>query len=194
MLDLLLALTVLAPPPDTNCLWNRSSLPDRGVITLPDERRASPRDSVTFRAGPAVVKICYSRPSARGRTMIGGEAVPFGRIWRTGANEATMLHTTGALMVAGIHVGPGTYALYTVPGEREWAIVLNRSYLQWGHESAYTDSVRAQEVGRGRAAAGQVGEPIEQFTIRAEPAANGNADLILEWEHTRVVVPVRAMR
>ena len=66
-------------------------------------------------------------------TMIGGDAVPFGRIWRTGANEATMIHTTGALMIAGVHVEPGTYALYTVPGEREWEIVINRSYMQWAY-------------------------------------------------------------
>lgn len=193
MLPLLLALAVQAPPPDTLCIWNRSAMPGRPPITMPDTRRTSPRDSVSVQVGAAAVKVCYSRPSARGRTMIGGEAVPFGRIWRTGANEATMLHTTGALMIAGVHVEPGTYALYTVPGEREWEIVLNRSYLQWGHESTYTDSVRAQEVGRGRVPARATAAPVEQFTIRAEPAAGGNADLVLEWETTRVVVPVRRM-
>jgi len=82
--------------------------------------------------------------------MIGGEAVPYGRVWRTGANEPTMIHTTGHLVIAGIHVDAGTYALYTVPGEREWEVIVNRSHRQWGHESTYTDSVRVQEVGRGR--------------------------------------------
>lgn len=193
MLDLVLAFALASPPPDTTCLWNQSTMPGRGVITIPDARRTSPRDSVTLTVGSTVVKVCYSRPSARGRTMIGGDAVPFGRVWRTGANEATMVHLTGALMIAGVHVEPGTYALYTVPGEREWEIVINRSYLQWGHESSYTDSVRAQEVGRGRAAPQRPDAPVEQFTIRAVPAAGGNADLVLEWETTRVVVPVRRM-
>ncbi len=193
MLHLLLALAVQAPPPDTQCIWNRSAMPGRPAISMPDARRTSPRDSVSFQVGGTAVKVCYSRPSARGRTMIGGEAVPYGRLWRTGANEATMLHTTGALMIAGVHLEPGTYALYTVPGEREWEIVLNRSHMQWGHESTYTDSVRAQEVGRGRVGARALDAPVEQFTIRAEGAANGSADLVLEWEHTRVVVPVRRM-
>lgn len=188
-LSLLLAVT----PPDTTCLWNQSVNGAR-TVSIPDARRQSPKDSATARVGDTVLKVCYSRPSARGRTMIGGEAVPFGRVWRTGANEATMIHTTGHLVIAGIHVDAGTYALYTVPGEREWEVIVNRSWRQWGHESTYSDSVRAQEVGRGRVPAAQADAPVETFTIRAEPAAGGDAALVLEWERTRVVIPVARMR
>jgi len=188
-------LLTLSQAPDPSCIWGRSSLPGRGVVNPPAAVRSrSPQDSVTLRVDGTIVKVCYSRPSARGRTMIGGEAVPFGRIWRTGANEATMIHTTGHLMVAGIHLDAGTYALYTVPGEREWEIVINRSYLQWGHEGTYSDSVRAQEVGRGRVAARRTESPVEQFTIRADSAAGGNGSLILEWENSRIVIPVEKMR
>ncbi len=187
-------LAAASAPSDTACIWNRSLEPGPEVISISDDRRRSPRDSVSFRAGGAAVKVCYSRPSARGRTMIGGTAVPYGRLWRTGANEATMIHTTGHLVIAGVHLDAGTYALYTVPGEREWEIVINRSYMQWGHESLYSDSVRAQEAGRGRAPAGPTRAPVERFTIRAEPVAGGDADLILEWETTRVAIPVRRMR
>ena len=195
MLTLLAAVSI-ALPADTNCLWNQSSMPGRGVINIPDARRASgsPRDSLSFTAGNATVKVCYSRPSARGRTMIGGEAVPYGRVWRTGANEATMLHTTGHLMIAGIHVDAGTYALYTVPGEREWEIIINRAYLQWGHESTYSDSVRAQEVGRGRVTASRTAAPVETFTISSQAGRGGDADMILEWENSRVVIPIQRMR
>ena len=194
MISALLSLALSAAPPPPPCIWDRSSLPGRGVIGIPDNMRASPKDSVSFSAGGADVKVCYSRPSLKGRTMIGGEAVPYGHIWRTGANEATMIHTTGHLVIAGIHVDAGTYSLYTVPGEREWEVIINRSYLQWGHESTYTDSVRAQEVGRGRVPAQRVDQPIERFTIRAEPASNGDANLILEWQNTRVAIPFNRMR
>ncbi len=87
---------------------------------------------------------------------------------------------------------PGVYSLYTVPGKSEWDVIVNRSITQWGAESRYTDSVKAQEVGRGKAPAQAIGEPIETFTIRAEPAAGGSASLILEWEKTRVRIPVKA--
>jgi hypothetical protein len=191
----LLAAALASPVPvDTLCIWNRSSMPGRAQpINMPDERRQSPRDSVSFQVGGAAVKVCYSRPSARGRTMIGGEAIPYGRLWRTGANEATMLIATGDLMVAGVHVPAGIYSLYTVPGEREWEVIVNRSYMQWGHESAYTDSVRAMEVGRGRVPVQAVAAPIEQFTIRAEPLRGRGAMLVLEWERSRVAIPVQRM-
>ena len=70
-----------------------------------------------------------------------------------GANEPTIFYTPVALQVAGIRVPPGVYSLYTVPGKSEWEVIVNRSITQWGHESRYTDSVKAQEVGRGKAPA-----------------------------------------
>lgn len=177
------------------CIWGRSTIPGRGVVNPPASVRArSPQDSVTTRVGEVIVKVCYSRPSARGRTMIGGDAVPYGRLWRTGANEATMIHTTGPVMLAGIHLAAGTYALYTVPGERSWEIVVNRSYLQWGHESTYGDSVQAQEVGRGRVAARRTESPVEQFTIRAEAGPGADRSLVLEWERSRIAIPIQQMR
>lgn len=193
MLNLLLAVSI-ALPPDTSCIWNHSTMPGRGVISIPDAGRTSPKDSLTFQAGDSTVKVCYSRPALRGRHMVGGENVPFGTLWRTGANEATMIHTSGHLVIAGIHVDGGTYSLYTVPGEREWEIIVNRSYLQWGHESTYTDSVRAQEVGRGRVPAARTAAPVESFTIHAEPGRAGDANLVLEWENARVVIPIQRMR
>lgn len=157
----------------------------------PPAERPSPLDSVSFTVAGKAVKICYGRPSARGRTMIGGELVPYGRLWRTGANEPTMIHTSTALEVAGVRIDPGSYSLYTVPGESEWEIILNRSISQWGHESNYTDEVRAQEVGRGRVRSERLEGHVETFTIRTEPAERG-VTLVLEWEHTRVRIPVRA--
>ncbi|MBK9692758.1 MAG: DUF2911 domain-containing protein [Gemmatimonadetes bacterium] len=157
---------------------------------MPLARRGSPLDSLTFKVGSAEVKLCYSRPAAKGRTMIGGSFVPFGTLWRTGANEPTMLHTTGPNVVAGVALAAGSYSLYTVPGATEWQVIPNRSITQWGHESAYTDAVKAQEVGHGTARSSALATAVESLTFRAEPGAAGAVNLLLEWEKTRVTIPV----
>ena len=119
--------------------------------TCPLEGRKSPLDSLTFTVAKQPVKLCYGRPSSRGRTMIGGAAVPYGKLWRTGANEPTIFFTPVALDASpGSRVPPGTYSLYTVPGATEWEIIVNRSTTQWGEESNYTPEVQAQEVGRAK--------------------------------------------
>jgi hypothetical protein len=158
---------------------------------MPLEGRASPYDSATVQVGDRQLKVCYGRPSARGRTIFGG-LVPWGRLWRTGANEPTILHVPFPAEIAGMRLDPGSYSLYTEPGETAWVVILNRSITQWGHESAYTDEVRAQEVGRATVATERLDQHVEQFTIRGEPTAAG-AELLLEWERTRVRIPVRVV-
>ena len=156
----------------------------------PTENRASAYDSVSFNVSGQRAVICYGRPAARGRKMIGGQAVPYGKLWRTGANEPTTLHIPVAATIAGVAVTPGSYSIYTVPGEKQWEVIVNRSTSQWGHEGRYTEEVKAQEVGRGSVASSALNDHVEVFTIRATPAGSG-ADLVLEWEKTRVVIPVR---
>jgi hypothetical protein len=180
----LLALGTVAAPAAAQDL----SCPYRASMALAS--RASPLDSVSFDVAGHVVKVCYGRPSLKGRTMIGGEAVPYGRVWRTGANETTKLIATAPLSVGGIESPAGMYALYTVPGATEWEVIVNRSHQQGGRENTYTDSVKAQEVGRARAKVETLTTPIEQFTIRAEPQPGGGAQLVLEWQMMRVRVPV----
>jgi hypothetical protein len=160
---------------------------------LPLAERRSSLDSLTFGVQGSPVKICYSRPSAREREIMGG-LLPYGELWRTGANEATMIHTPIALEIAGISVGPGSYSLYTVPGETEWEVVVNGSTTQWGHERYYTGDVAAQEIARATVPAGATDEFVEMFTIRAVPADGGDATVILEWERTRVEIPIAPAR
>ena len=159
---------------------------------LPLATRKSPLDSVSFKVGAADVKLCYGRPSARGRTMIGGENVPFGKLWRTGANEPTMIHTTGALVIAGVAVPAGSYSIYTIPDPKTWHVIVNRSITQWGEEHGYTAEVKAQEVGHGMAESSALASPVETFTIRTEAGAGGTVNLLLEWEKTRVTIPIKA--
>ena len=179
---LVVAVAPAAAQSDSNCPYN-----ERMALS----ERMSPLDSLTFQVGGATVKVCYGRPSARGRTMIGGENVPYGEVWRTGANETTKIRTPVPLSIAGVTVPAGTYALYTVPGKESWQIVVNRAWEQWGHERYYTDEVKAQDVGRGMVPVEPTGEHVEKFTIRAEPAGDA-VSLVLEWENTRVKIPVRA--
>jgi hypothetical protein len=156
---------------------------------MPVEGRASPFDSATVQVGAQAIKVCYGRPSARDREVFGG-LVPYDRLWRTGANEPTIIHVPTTVEIAGVRVEPGSYSLYTEPGPQQWTVIINRSTTQWGHEGSYTAEVRAQEAGRGMAPAERLDQHVEQFTIRGESTGAG-AHMILEWERTRVRIPVR---
>ena len=177
-----------APPADSATAVVAASTacaPQTDRMPLAD--RTSPYDSVAVPLGDARGVVCYGRPSARGRTIF-GELIPFGQLWRTGANEPTTIHLPVAATIAGIAVEPGSYSLYTVPAETEWQVVVNRSTSQWGIEGQYP-GVEAQEIGRAAVPAERIDTPVETFTIASAPTANG-AELILEWENTRVRVPV----
>jgi len=156
--------------------------------------RPSPLESVTFTVGTARVKVCYGAPSAKGRKVF-GELIPYGQLWRTGANEPTMIHTSAPIMVAGVAVPAGVVSLYSVPGKSEWEIIINRSVTQWGAEGGYTAAIKAQEIGRGKVAAlpDPMPAPVEKFTIRADQAGRKTM-LVLEWERTRVNIPVEAAK
>jgi len=123
--------------------------------------------------------------------MVGGESVPYGELWRTGANEPTTLHVPFAADIGGISVEPGSYSLYTIPDPSEWTVIVNRSTTQWGDEGSYTDDVQAQEVGRATVPAGTTAEYVETFSITSEPGEGGATDLVLEWEGSRIEIPVQ---
>ncbi len=169
--------TPAAAQSDLACLTNA----DREALA----QRASPLDSISFEVDGAQVKVCYGRPSANSRTMIGGASVPYGSLWRTGANEPTIIRTPVPLSIAGVDVPAGTYSLYSVPNQDSWDIIVNRSYSQWGHERQYTAEVAAQEVGRGSATSEAMSDHVETFTVLAR-----DGYIVFEWETTRVLIPV----
>jgi hypothetical protein len=154
--------------------------------------RASPLDELRFRVGDVRGKVCYGRPALRGRRMLGSAAVPFGRLWRTGANEPTTLHLDAPARLGPIALVPGSYALYTVPGATHWQVAVNRSIRQWGLESEYTAAVRARELGRFEVPVETLPAPVEVFTIRSVPAALSTVELLVEWERSRVRLPLVA--
>lgn len=127
--------------------------------------------------------------------MLGGKYVPYGQLWRTGANEPTTIIATGGLEIAGIQVPAGRYSLYTVPGPETWEVIVNRATSQWGLESEYTDAVKAGELGRAILPSESATPAVERLSLTVQPG-EGSADrreLILEWESTRVRIPVASL-
>ncbi len=158
--------------------------------------RPSPLGSLRFDLGAGQVKLCYGRPAARGRAMLGGRQVPYGQLWRTGANEPTTIISTVPIEIAGIRVPSGRASLYTIPGPETWEVLVNGSTSQWGIESEYTEAVHTEELGRAIVPARIAETHRERLTFVVEPAAAGTSErvLTLEWERTRVSIPVRVSR
>lgn len=125
------------------------------------------------------VTIDYSAPSKRNRVIM-GELVPYGKVWRTGANAATTLTTEADLMLGSLHVPAGKYTLYTIPGEKEWTLIVSKQTGQWG--SNYDEK---QDLGRVKMTVAPVKETVETFVIGIDEKA-----LSLTWENTRASVPV----
>lgn len=162
----------------------------RGGVTADEAaQRPSPRDSASIELDAGVAKVCYGAPSARGRDIM-GELVPYDQPWRAGADEATALHLTFPAEVAGVSVDPGTYSLYTIPGEDEWVVVVNREAERWGIPIGA--EVRSQDIGTGTVEPERTDRMIEQMQFRFEPRGPNAADLVLEWERTRLRIPVEA--
>jgi len=150
--------------------------------------RPSPLDSISVQLGGGAIKLCYGRPSARGRKVMGG-LVPFDQPWRLGANEATTINVPFAAQLAGVRVEPGIYTLYAIPGASKWQIVVNRGVQRWG--VPIDGDVRARDVGAGTVATESLGAPVETLTLKFAPAAGNATELVLEWEKTRVRIPIR---
>jgi len=149
-------------------------------------QRASPLDSVQVTIDGAIVKVCYGRPSARGRSIMGG-LVPFGEPWRLGANEPTRLVLPFGADVAGVHVEPGTYSLYVVPQTTSWEVHVNKAVERWG--IPIDSLVQAQDAGKGTVPVETLAQPVEQLTLRL--VAGSPAELVVEWEKTRVRIPIK---
>jgi hypothetical protein len=139
--------------------------------------------SVTF-AGGKTVTINYSRPSMRGRQIFGG-LVPYGQVWRTGANAATSLKTDVDLTIGGASVPAGSYTLYSIPSETGWKLIINKETGQWG--TKYDES---QDLARVDMKVSKNASPTEQFTISLEKTSGNTATLKLDWANTTASVNV----
>ena len=139
--------------------------------------------SVSFDNGKSVT-IKYSRPSTRGRKIFGG-LVPYGNVWRTGANAATSLTTDTALDIGGTNVPAANYTLYTVPGEKSWQLIVNKETGQWG-----TKYDQGQDLARIRMQVSQLPSALEVFTVSLDKTGAKSATLKLQWELTSASVNI----
>ena len=144
----------------------------------------SPPAHAEAKFGSKAVSIDYSAPSKRNRVIMGG-LVPYGSVWRTGANAATTLKTDTDIMLGSLHVPAGTYTLYTIPGEKEWTLIVNRQTGQWG-----TKYDEAQDLGRVKMKVKPVKDTVETFAINLDAANAQSGALRLTWENTEASVPV----
>jgi hypothetical protein len=185
MPDLLLTMTLLAlagapTPPPAACTYRGTA---KELAT-----RVSPLDSSQIRLPGGTIKLCYGRPSVRGRQVM-DSLVPYGTPWRLGANEPTRLFLPFAAQVAGVPVRRGAYSLYVVPRATEWDIHVNRAVDRWG--IPIDSLVTKQDAGEGTVPVEALSQPVEKLTIRFGPATGGATELVVEWEKTRVRIPIR---
>ncbi len=147
----------------------------------------SPQAEITQDVALSQVKLSYARPSAKGRKIFGG-LVPFGEIWRTGANASTKLTFAEDVKVAGIPLKAGTYALYTIPGEGEWTMIIHSNLrLRALAGDVYK---QADDVFRFKSTPLRTDHFVETFTIEFANLTSNSVDVVLSWENTRVAFPV----
>ncbi len=146
--------------------------------------RPSPLEMVTLKYGDVYVKITYCRPHKRDRKIF-GDLLPFGEVWRTGANEATEITITGSVKLNGQTIKPGTYTLFTIPDKDHWTIILNSELGQWG---AYNYNPKLDIV-NFQVPVSTTSEIFEPFTIAFEQKAK-SAVLVLMWDKTKVSIPI----
>ena len=128
-------------------------------------------------ANGANVTINYNQPAVKGRNVWAGDLAPYGKVWRTGANDATTFEVSKDVMVNGKALKAGKYALFTIPGEKEWTIIFNKTPKQWGAYS-YKEADDALRV----TAKSEANEMTERFTIKAEDSGN----VMMMWDKAKV--------
>ncbi len=144
-----------------------------------DNKMPSPPATAEGAIAGVKVKIEYHQPSARGRKMLGGHE-PFGTVWRTGANETTSIEFSGPVKIEGKPVDKGKYALFTIPGEKEWTIIINKT-IKWG---AF-DYKESEDIARVTAQPTQPDSFVETFNI-----AIVKDQVVLKWENTQVAFKI----
>ncbi len=163
-----------------------------GLIAFPlmrkNTKKHSPEQTAVYTSGNLSIQVNYSSPSKKGRVIF-GELVPYGEVWRTGANEATEFHTNQDLNIQGEHLPKGEYSLWTIPGEREWKVMFNKETGMWGlgfDGKANRDPEKDRvEISVPRM---ETKNAYENLTLEF----SDHGDLILSWDQTQIRIPIEA--
>jgi hypothetical protein len=160
----------------THFIWGQESLPPR----------SSPMSSINMRYKDAYVKITYSQPHKRGREIF-GMLVPYGEVWRTGANEATEITLTRDMLINNQVLKAGTYSIFTIPQPDKWTLIINAEQGLWGSYN-YNSKL---DVMRFDIPVQTIGNVIyEPFTLQFDQK-NELADLLILWDNVKVIVPLK---
>lgn len=149
--------------------------------------QASPSAKITQQFGLSTVSVDYSRPSAKGRKIF-GELVPFGQVWRTGANSATRLNFSSEVTIADQKVPAGTYALYAIPEKSEWTLILSKNTELWG-AIGYS---QGEDQLRFKVPASKTSKKYESFEISFNNVSDNSVQVFLNWENTQVGFKISA--
>ena len=150
-------------------------------------KRPSPPATTKCDLGGKSITVDYSSPRAKGRKVFGG-IVPYGEVWRAGANEATTFVTTSDLMVGGQHVPAGKYTIFTIPNQDKWTLIISKKTGEWGIPYPGADS----DLTRVDMKVAPTSGAVEDFTIAFDKGGKG-CTLRMEWENTRASVDISAM-
>ena len=158
-------------------------------------QRISPHETITATIDGNEMKLVYGRPYSKDPKSgevrkIWGKLVPFGKVWRTGADEATLLTTASPLEIGGTSLPAGTYSLFTVPaeGDETAKLVINKKTGQWG-VPYNEESEKANELARVDLKKKTLDKTVDQFTMAIDSKTDGGGELIMKWEDTQYSIP-----
>jgi tetratricopeptide (TPR) repeat protein len=144
----------------------------------------SPTQTVKQDFGLSSIELVYSRPAMKDRKIF-GDLVPWNKVWRTGANSATRIKFNDDVMIGGQALKAGEYALYTIPNDNEWDIIINKGSANWG-----TNYKQEDDVFRLKAKPMKLNEKVETFTMQFANVKPTSTDLHIMWDKTAVAVPI----
>src|SRR5579859_4564855 len=156
------------------------------VFAVSQGKPSPPESASCDLGGGKTIKTDYSSPRMKGRKIF-GDLVPYGKVWRTGANEATTFVTSSDVVVGGKTVPAGSYTLFTVPGADKWTLIINKKTGEWGIPYKY----ESDELARIDMKVSKLSSPRENFTISYEKAGSG-CTMHIDWETTRASVDISA--
>lgn len=158
------------------------------LYTTSQEKSFSPEEYVSFDQDGVSITVFYNRPYKKGRDIF-GNLVPYDKVWRTGANEATTFESNRELFVKGKRLPAGKYSLWTIPGKEVWTVIFNSQYGQWGINSdGEANRNPAQDVLSVEVPRLQQDGVFEQFTIAFDKVGE-EAEMVLFWDHTLIAIP-----
>lgn len=156
------------------------------LFMIAQTKKHSPEETVAFNTGGYNIEVFYNRPSKKDRVIF-GKLVPYGRVWRTGANEATTFETITDLMIDNKPLKAGKYTLWTIPEADHWTVIFNSQQYSWGVNSSGVSREAEYDVLQVEVPVESLDRVVEQFTIALEDLG-GKPALVLMWDQTRVAV------